>query len=185
MEVQTLYDFSYSLMSSFDKSSDRATLVESFLHAMSLFFPVEELKIYLIDEYSFLLKDFEKPWENLNQSEENLLIKKYFDNFLVQKSTYEISENMLYFPIVQKNKTLGIVRLKSHQKISKDNEFFKILPLAKAQISTLTVTLKIGEMIKVSSKFHQTVRNIAKITETQYELDYILPNMGDSNYCRL
>ena len=179
MEVQTLYDFSYSLMSSFDKSSNRASLVESFLQAMGLFFPVEELKIYLIDEYSFLLKDFEKPWENLVQSEENIEIKKYFDNFLIQKSTYEISGNILYFPIVQKNKTLGIVKLKSHQKISPKNEFFKILPLAKAQISTLTATLKNSEMIKISSKFHQTVRNIAKITETQYELDYILPIMGE------
>ena len=179
MEVQTLYDFSYSLMSSFDKSSNRAALVESFLHAMGLFFPVEELKIYLMDEYSFLLKDFEKPWENLVKNEENLEIKKYFDNFLIQKSTYEISGNTLYFPIVQKNKTLGIVRLKSHQKINPKNEFFKILPLAKAQISTLTATLKNSEMIKISSKFHQTVRNIAKITETQYELDYILPIMGE------
>ena len=179
MEVQTLYDFSYSLMSSFDKASDRYSLVDSFSQAMSLFFPVEELKIYLIDEFSFLLKDFEKPWESLNQSKENLEIKKFFDNFLIQKSTYEITDNTLYFPIVQKNKTLGIVKLKSRQKIDVENEFFKILPLAKAQISTLTSTLKNEEAIKISSKFHQTVRNIAKITETQYELDYILPIMGE------
>lgn len=179
MEAQTLYDFSYSLATSFDKSSNRSALIESFSHSLSLFFPVEELKIFLMDEYSFLLKDFEKPWENLVQNNENLEIKKYFDNFLVQKSVFEISGNILYFPIAQKNKTLGIVKLKSHQKINPKNDFFKILPLAKAQISMLTATLKNSETIKISSKFHQTVRNIAKITETQYELDYILPIMGE------
>ena len=179
MEVQTLYDFSYSLMTSFDKANDRASLVKSFSVAMGLFFPVDELKIYTVDEYSFLLKDFEKPWENLVNGEETSEIKKYFDNFLIQKSTFEIKDNNLYFPIIQKNKTLGVIKLKSHQKINPKNDFFKILPLAKAQISTLIATLKNGEAIKISSKFHQTVRNIAKITETQYELDYILPIMGE------
>ena len=39
--------------------------------------------------------------------------------------------------------------------------------------------LKGSEQVKISSKFHQTVRNIAQITQTQYELDYILPIMGE------
>lgn len=179
METHKLYDFSYTLVSSYENALDRETLIQSFVQALRIFFPVEDLKIYLMDEYSFLLKDFEKPWENLIQNEENDEIKKYFDNFLVQKSTYEINDNILYFPIVQKNKTLGVIKLKSRKKISANNDFFEILPLATAQISMLTATLKGKEAIKTSSRFHQTVRNMAKITETQYELDYILPIMGE------
>ncbi|MBQ9150544.1 GGDEF domain-containing protein [bacterium] len=179
MDFQTLYDFTYSLTKLYDEANDRPALVEGFKKALSLFFPVEELKIYMMDEFSFLLKDFTKPWENLSSSCENEEIKKYFDNFLVQKSQYEKEKNILYFPIKQKNKTLGLAKLKSREEIKEKNEFFNIFPLVSSQISMFITTLKNSEQIKISSKFHQTLRNIAQITQTQYELDYILPIMGE------
>ena len=179
MKEGLLYDFIYLLIKSAQEGQDRASLCEGFSRALSLYFPVVNLKIYIMDEYSFQLKDFVKPWENLSNIEESENIKKKFDNFLIQKSNYEIEGNILYFPVVQKNKTLGLVELKAREKFDNKNEFFKILPLAIAQISLLCGALKSEEQIKISSKFHQTVRNIAKITETQYELDYILPIMGE------
>ena len=179
MEFQKLYDFTYSLTKLYEEAKDRTALCDGFLKSLSLFFSLDEIKIFLMDEYSFLLKDFTKPWENLSDSEENIEIKKYFDDFLIQKSQYIINQNKLYFPIVQKHKTLGVVKLIAHNEINKENEFFKIFPLVIAQISMYITTLKTNEQVKISSKFHQTVRNIAKITETQYELDYILPIMGE------
>lgn len=179
MDFQTLYDFTYSLTKLYDEANDRPALVEGFKKALSLFFPVEELKIYMMDEFSFLLKDFTKPWENLSSNNDNEEIKKYFDNFLVQKSQYEKEKNILYFPIKQKNKTLGLAKLNSREEIKEKNEFFNIFPLVSSQISMFITTLKNSEQIKISSKFHQTLRNIAQITQTQYELDYILPIMGE------
>ena len=179
MDFQTLYNFSYSLTKSYDEASDRNALVEGFKQALSLFFPIEDLQVYLMDEYSFLLKDFTKPWENLSQNSENDEIKKHFDNFLVQKSQYEKEKNILYFPIIQKHKTLGLVKLKSREEIKEKNEFFNIFPLVSTQISMFITTLKNSEQIKISTKFHQTLRNIAQITQTQYELNYILPIMGE------
>ena len=178
--MQTLlYDFICILIKSAQESQDRTSLCEGFIKALSLYFPVVGLRIFMMDEYSYQLKDFIKPWENISNVEENENIKKKFDNFLVQKSNYEIKDNFLYFPIVQKNKTLGLVEVKARENFNNQNNFFEILPLAIAQISFLCGALKNEEQIKISSKFHQTVRNIAKITETQYELDYILPIMGE------
>ena len=176
MDFQTLYDFTYSLTKLYDEANDRNALVDGFRQALSLFFPIDEIKIYLIDEYSFLLKDFTKPWENLALNDE---IKKYFDDFLVQKSQFIKEKNILYFPIKQKNKTLGLVKLKTREEIKEKNEFFNIFPLVSAQISMFITTLKNSEQIKISTKFHQTLKNIAQITQTQYELDYILPIMGE------
>ncbi len=178
MDYKTLYDFIYTITKT-DDIPDRSTLIEAFKEALSIFFPVQELKIFLMDEYSYLLKDFEKPWESLSLNGCKDEIRNRFDNFLIQKSQYEISDDVLYFPIIQKHKTLGFLKLKSREKISPKNDFFSILPLAISQISLLCMNLKNNEMISTSSKFHQTVRNIAKITETQYELDYILPIMGE------
>ena len=179
MDFQTLYNFTYSLTKLYDEATDRNILVEGFKQALSLFFPIDEIKIYLMDEYSFLLKDFTKPWENLSLNKENEEIKKYFDNFLIQKSQFEKENNILYFPIIQKHKTLGLVKLKTREEIKEKNEFFSIFPLVSAQISMFITTLKNSEQIKISTKFHQTLRNIAQITQTQYELDYILPIMGE------
>jgi len=179
MDFQTLYDFTYSLTKLYDEATDRNILVNGFKQALSLFFPIEEIKIYLIDEYSYLLKDFTKPWENLSINKENEEIKKHFDNFLIQKSQFEKEKNILYFPIIQKHKTLGLVKLKSREEIKEKNDFFKIFPLISAQISMFITTLKNSEQIKISTKFHQTLKNIAQITQTQYELDYILPIMGE------
>ena len=179
MNFQTLYDFMYTLVKLNDEVTDRKALTEGFRKALSIFFSIEELKIFLMDEYSFLLKEFTKPWENLSLSNESKEIKENFENFLVKKNKYIINSNTLYFPIVSKNKTLGIVKLSSRDEISENNIFFEIFPLAIAQISAYIISLKDSEVVKISSKFHQTVRNIAKITETQYELDYILPIIGE------
>ena len=174
-----LYNFIYSLIKAYDDSKNRNELINAFSRAMSLFFPMAEVRIFLMDEFSYILKDFTKPWENLISGDETLNIKKFFDNFLTKKSNYEIFGNYIYFPIVQKNKTLGIVEVKSSKLIDKNNDFIEILPLITAQISMIISTLKNREQIKITSKFHQTLKNIAQITQTQYELDYILPIMGE------
>ena len=78
METNILYDFIYSLLKTFEASPQRDDLIEGMTRAMGLFFPMCEIKIFLMDEYSFILKDFTKPWENPKADEENLKIKKYF-----------------------------------------------------------------------------------------------------------
>ncbi len=184
MDVQTLYDFIYSLTNSFEQAQDRQNLSEAFLKALSIFFPLKEIKIYMMDEYSFVLKDFIKPWQNMTSTKDYQDIKKCFDDFLVQKTNYKVDKNILYFPIRKQHKTLGIVQLISKEIIKEEdkfntNDFFKIFPLVASQISMLITTLKSNEMVQIASKFHKTLRNIAKITETQYELEYILPIMGE------
>ena len=92
-----LYNFIYSLIKTYEESSDREELIEGFSRTLSLFFPMAKVNIYLMDEFSYSLKDFIKPWENLSLDSKNKEIKKYFDNFLVKKSEYEIFGNYLYF----------------------------------------------------------------------------------------
>lgn len=179
MDAKKLYDFIYSLSESHLNSKNRSELVDGLKNALNLFFPIESLKIFLMDEYSFLLKDFTKPWENMSLAQENIEIKKYFDDFLTKKSNFELLDNSFYFPITRENKTLGVVKVVLREKMDKNNEFIEILPLAIAQISMLIATIKNSEQIKATSKFHQTLKNIAQITQTQYEFDYILPIMGE------
>ncbi len=179
MDFKTLYDFSNSLINCCENIQDRESLIQGLKKSLNIFFQIEEIKLFLLDEYSYRLKDFLKPWENLSLEREDEKIQEIFDDFLTKKNNFKIKENILYFPLAQKNKTLGIAKIIAREKIKENNEFFKILSLSAKQISMLCIILKNNEQIKISSRFHQTVRNIAKITETQYELDYILPIMGE------
>ena len=158
MDNRTLYDFIYSLLKSYEDSKDRTELTEGCSRALSLFFPMCKVKIYFVDEFSYLLKDFTKPWETLNNQE----IQAYFDNFLIKKSTYVIKDNLFYFPITQKNKIIGIVEIEAREKIAQNITFIDALPLIALQISMIISTLKNKEQIKITSKFHQTLKNIAQ-----------------------
>ena len=128
MDAKKLYDFTYILTKSYEEAHDRKSMIDGFIKAFLLFFPVKDLKIYLMDEYSFNLKDFTKPWENIVSNSDNDKIKKHFDNFLIQKSQFEIENKTLYFPITKKHKTLGIVEINSRDEISECMDFFEILP---------------------------------------------------------
>jgi len=174
-----LYNFLYSIINAHEEAKNRDDLIQGFSRALSLFFPMASLNIYLMDEFSFSLKDFAKPWENMPLDNKNSDIKKYFDYFLTKKSNYEIFGNYFYFPVIQKNKTLGIIEIKSTKLIDKKNDFINILPLITAQISMIVSSIDNKEKMKQNSKFHQALKNIAQITQTQYELDYILPIMGE------
>ena len=65
------------------------------------------------------------------------------------------------------------------KQINSDNEFFEIAPLVQRQISYAVLNFKSGEKMKLNTKFYKTIRNIAKIIETQYELSYIIPIIGE------
>ena len=83
MQVQTLYNFIYEFIKNFEQTVTREQLIESFQKAMNNFFATEDIKIYLMDEYSYLLKDFIKPWENFSLNNKNSEVKKYFYNFIL------------------------------------------------------------------------------------------------------
>ena len=53
------------------------------------------------------------------------------------------------------------------------------MPLVSKQISYAMGSLKNSGEMQTQEKFHKTIRNIAKIIETQYELNYIMPVLGE------
>ena len=96
MDFQTLYNFTYSLTKLYDEATDRYALIEGFSKALSLFFPIEDLKIYLMDEYSYLLKDFEKPWESLSLNDDSEKIKSRFAKSFFYYIPYAVLSAMTF-----------------------------------------------------------------------------------------
>ncbi len=91
-------------------------------------------------------------------------------------------ENVMFFPLLSKEKTFGVLQLNfelQEDELKIQKYFIQILYLITSQISRAIKTLEYIDKMETSVKFYKTMKDIAKIIETQYELNYILPILGE------
>ena len=179
MDYKTFYNFMLKLTSAFEKSKCRRDFILGLESAFAKILQVDSVKIYTLDEFSYVLKDFEKPWENFVDDCQNQKLHDVLNSFVGSKENTKFQDNIIYMPISEDTKILGVLKIVSDKKIDSDNDFFEISQLIQKQISYAVLNFKSSEKMKLNTKFHQTIRNIAKIIETQYELSYILPILGE------
>ena len=176
VNYDNLYKIMYELTCVFELSKTPNELVLGLKQVFKRFFDIVDVEIYSLDDNSYTLKNFVKPWENLPVNDSNQLLISIFNELRNDNKPYVAFDSEIYFPLVSQGKISGIVKLFVNV-IKK--EFFSFLPLLSRQVSLAVVHLKYFETVINSAKFYETIRNIAKITETQYDLSYILPIMGE------
>ena len=91
---------------------------------------------------------------------------------VVLKEEYQ-SENKL-FPLYKHNKIIGYVEFENSNK--KTEEFLEI---ALYSISLKMQNIILNERMQHAVDFQNSMKNIAKIIETQYELRFIIPLLGE------
>ncbi len=179
MDYKTFYNFMLKLTLAFEKSKCRREFISGLETAFSKVLQVECIKIYTLDEFSYTIKDFEKPWESISDNQEHCKLQEVLNSFVGSKDCAKLDENIIYIPIFDDTKIIGSLKIILDKKIKPENDFFEIAQLVQKQISYAVLNFKSGEKMKLNTKFYQTIRNIAKIIETQYELSYILPILGE------
>lgn len=173
---KTIYNFLSDLTDGFSSSKNEEDFVNSFKSVLKTFGDIEECRIFLFDEVLNSLKDFTKLWEVLKKDTLASTLNSYFCSFKYNTADFIREKNLITFPVYDNKKLSGIVYIKGN---IKNKLFIEILPLISKQVSFAISNLKNSEEIKVQNKFHKTIRNIAKIIETQYELNYIMPVLGE------
>jgi diguanylate cyclase (GGDEF)-like protein len=108
---------------------------------------------------------FEK---NFNAKDFN--IKLYNDT----KSPNNVTAEGIKYQLLKHKKPIGILTFSSAN--SELDEFMK---LASIFISLKVQNIILSEKMQKSVNFHETMKNIAKIIETQYELSYVIPIIGE------
>ena len=58
-------------------------------------------------------------------------------------------------------------------------EFFTILNISSKLISGAIINYILNEQMEISLNFYKAMKDIAKIIESQYELSYIIPLIGE------
>jgi len=137
-----------------------------------------------------LLNKIEKLSKVLNESYsetslQNALRTFFAENFDIEDFSIDINkkiylespvieENEIKYPIFKNKKSIGYLVFKGG-----NNEFKKFIKYAAPFISLKVQNLILNDKMQKNVNFHETMKNIAKIIESQYELNYVIPIVGE------
>lgn len=184
------------------KYNDPSKMSFDLLNVFEYFFDVKKLKIYSIESATGALKDFEKNWVNVNKSTQDYFYNDIFpefwnnkDSFILNKSiiNFKIKSqelysnfnldkiNELYLPLKSQEKIYGALFIEFNTKnnIQLPENFAKGLHIITNQISLGVLNNTLNNQMQININFYDAMKNIAKIIESQYELVYIIPIIGE------
>ena len=82
-------------------------------------------------------------------------------------------------PIVKNGMVFGVIEILFNENSSVDMEFLFMMKIFGAEISLKLQNIVLNEQSQINVEFHDSMKNIAKIIETQYEINYIVPLIGE------
>lgn len=187
-------------------TSDTQVLLNSLKTVFSTYFSVNNFSIFIKDESSSTLRDFVKNWIIIEKNKQQELVSNIFnrlknthDNgFIVNNKLVKYdsknsaafwkelkeAENLMYFPIFNEKNILGVVEINfygtaNNAKNLMTPQFLTSLRIAMSQINNAVVNKILNRRLCVYIKFQNVMKSIAKLIENQFEIDYILPIIGE------
>ncbi len=132
--------------------------------------------IYIYDSTSETLRDFSKSWISIDEFGHKEKAKILYNIFEKLKDNREITEdNTLFYALYQGQKLIGMLKFKNKP----DKDRLELLNVASYLISLKIQNIILSVRMQKNIDFHDAMKNIAKIIETQYETSYIIPIIGE------
>ena len=132
--------------------------------------------IYIYDSTSETLRNFSRSWVSIEESAQKDKTKKLYKIFEKLKNTsYTIEDNKLFYALYQGQKPIGMLEFERKP----DDKTFEFLKIASYLISLKIQNVILLDRMQKNIDFHDAMKNIAKIIETQYETSYIIPIIGE------
>ena len=141
-------------------------------------FGISSLDIYVFDDTTRSLRDFAKNWlyiEEICDKSTTGQLYSYFETLCYKN--YIEENNFLYYGLHRGSKLIGM--LKMDVGFIDTENLINFLDLAIYIISLKIQNVILSEKMQKNIDFHDSMKNIAKIIETQYELNYIIPLIGE------
>ncbi|GBF23060.1 diguanylate cyclase [Candidatus Gastranaerophilus sp. (ex Termes propinquus)] len=189
----------------FEVARDEEELASGVLAALKAYcahsVSVKEAKIYVKDTASKKLRHFAKAWQMHDEDERDLpfedfkfLTKKpYAGKFVLNKKGFVTDKNLkiikpdvkklntLSLPLKYRGEIIGLLEVKfsAGQNIEITKTFLSVVDNMLAQTSLAVWNMQTTARMQTNIGFYLAMKNIAKIIETQYELNYIFPILGE------
>lgn len=178
------------------KELDSYDLVKELKEILNEYFEIQNLNIYVFDPNSSTLRNYAQNWcvidEMLKVEVKEPIYNAYNEihgnNFVINGKAFRLPSILsdinfkietLYIPIVKNGMVFGIVELKFKENYSINISSLYIMKVLGTQISLKLQNIVLNEQSQINVEFHDSMKNIAKIIETQYELNYIVPLIGE------
>ncbi len=160
---------------------------------------VEKAEFVIWDNNNMLLKDFSNDWKiydgeareinfvyaNLSMSDGSKFYFNHeeFEAELSAEDQYKIHElksdkNVIIFPLASNGEVFGLMRVFSNKNEFTKN-FFSLLNISSKLTAGAIINYLLNEQMEISLNFYKAMKDIAKIIESQYELSYIIPLIGE------
>ncbi len=166
--IEQIKNLSNSLNVAFSSRSILTCLEDFFMEN----FGVGKITLYIFDENTQTLRDFAKNWLIIENKKDALY--SIWEK-LNSKKKYVTSSQNLYYPLKQNTKIIGFFDIS----IVKPDGLLEFLDIADSLISLKVQNVILSDKMRKNIDFHASMKNIAKIIETQYEMNYIIPIIGE------
>lgn len=172
------------------KEVDTAELALELKTVLETYVKINNLKVFVFDNVTSTMRDCADSWKVIEDDSE---IYSAFENikehdFVINAKAYKLPPSIgevtlkvssLVMPMLKESNVFGLIELEFDDDTSIDMEFLFLMRIFAAQASLKLQNIILNEQSKINVEFHDSMKNIAKIIETQYELNYIVPLIGE------
>ena len=169
---------------------DTKELADGIKQLLQQIVPVKRLQIYVFDNVTNTMRDSSNNWSVIPDESE---IYKIYENlkdedFVINSKAYKLPAlnggisfkiESLAVPMHKDGSDFGVMELEFEENTTINTEFLFLIKILSSQISLKLQNIVLNEQSKINVEFHDSMKNIAKIIETQYELNYIVPLIGE------
>ena len=150
----------------------------------------EKLTIYVFDNVTNTMRNCTDSWSIIDDSSKiyNVFESIKEHDFVINSKAYKLPPvigdiklmlKSLYMPILKDGNVFGLIELIFGKDTPVNMEFLFLMRVFALQVSLKLQNIVLNEQSKINVEFHDSMKNIAKIIETQYELNYIVPLIGE------
>lgn len=192
---QNSLEFLSEVSSVIASSGDSKILVDKLAELFEKTFSSCGFKIIVKDENTSTLRDFVKTWVIIEKNEQQKLVKNIFakfktannDDFIVNDELLncnshinsEEEKNILYFPVFNEKNLIGVMELSFNTLPELLKKSVLPLQIAMRQVATAVANRILNRQLCEHIEFQKVTKSIAKLIETQFDLNYILPIIGE------
>ena len=187
----------YNLMEQIADNNDIEALVDIIKISLSSVFDVSEINLFFIEDNALKICDVLNNFEYIEErfSSDKLEVFDRIINSLQTAREYVLNDDItipqdvfdegdyivksLSFGLKTEGNLIGLFRLKFRQKKSLSFNEIRILKLISIALSLKVKNLVLSNKLEVNLEFYKSMKNIAKIIETQYDYQYIIPLIGE------
>ena len=186
----------YKIFNTICTNNNIENLDEDLKLVFSDYYDISEINILYFDKQinklKIVVKDFElaedyyseEKLKNLNNIYEKLLTSNYVlnDDISLPEDVFD-TENVivktLSIPLKYESETIGILRFKFKNKVDLKEEDLKFFEIFSYNLSLKVQNIDLSKQLEINSSFYKSMKDIAKIIETQYDFQYIIPLIGE------